>query len=113
MVGIALTLKINKMSAPYAERAAGPADARPLRRREPSDYLRVLQVNTVGPFITTQAFCPLLQKKDTRTIVNVSSTLGSIATNRKGGMGPLGDKILAYSSSKAALNMRARPCCRI
>ena len=78
------------------------------RRREPSDYLRVLEVNTVGPFITTQAFHPLLKKKDTRTVVNVSSGLGSISTNRAGNT-PLTGRILAYTSSKAALNMRARP----
>ncbi len=94
---------------PRARRAAGRAEGRQTLRREPSDYLRVLEVNTVGPFITTQAFYPLLKKKDTRTIVNVSSELGSIKENRAGGT-PLSGKIISYTSSKAALNMRARPC---
>jgi hypothetical protein len=92
----------------HAKCAAGRAESPRTRRREPSDYLRVLQVNTVGPFITTQAFYPLLKKKDTRTVVNVSSGLGSIAMNRSGGT-PLTGKIISYTSSKAALNMRARP----
>ena len=67
----------------------------------------MLVVNTVGPFLVTQAFYPLLLKRDTRTIVNVSSGLGSISANRDGET-PLTGKIIAYSSSKAALNMRAR-----
>ena len=74
---------------------------------EASDYKRVLEVNTVGPFLVTQAFYPLLLKRDTRTIVNVSSGLGSISDNRDGET-PLTGKIIAYCSSKAALNMRAR-----
>ncbi len=74
---------------------------------EASDYKRVLEVNTVGPFLVTQAFYPLLLKRDTRTIVNVSSGLGSISAHRAGET-PLTGKIISYCSSKAALNMRAR-----
>ncbi len=84
------------------------ADAWQPRRREPSEYMRVMNTNTVGSFRVTQAFYPLLKKRQTRTVVNVSSGAGSIAVNR-GGMKDLTGKIVAYASSKAALNMRARP----
>ena len=45
----------------------------------------------MGPFLVTQAFYPLLKKRNTRTVVNISSTLGSISTNRSGKM-PLDGK---------------------
>ena len=47
------------------------------------------------------------RKKRTRTIVNVSSVDGSIATNRTAEIGEQAGMQLAYCSSKAALNMRA------
>ena len=56
----------------------------------------------------TQALYPLLKKRETRTIVNVSSGLGSITLARAGHF-PLAGTIPSYTSSKAALNMRARP----
>ena len=36
----------------------------------------------VGPLRVTQALLPLLLKKDTRKVINISSTLGSISTHR-------------------------------
>lgn len=69
----------------------------------------MLKVNTVGPFLTTQAFYPLLMKRTTRTVVNVSSTVGSIGMQRAGGLPGLAGKCIAYCSSKAALNMRSPP----
>lgn len=77
--------------------------------REGSDYERVLKVNVVGSFLVTQAFYALLKKRNTRTIVNVSSGVGSIAAQRAGSV-PVAGKVIAYASSKAALNMRACPC---
>ena len=62
----------------------------------------------VGSFLVTQAFYALLKKRNTRTIVNVSSGVGSIALQRSGSV-PVAGKVIAYASSKAALNMRARP----
>ena len=76
--------------------------------REGGDYERVLKVNVVGSFLVTQAFYALLKKRSTRTIVNVSSGVGSIAAQRAGSV-PVAGKVIAYASSKAALNMRARP----
>ncbi len=64
------------------------------------DYNRVLAVNTVGPVRVTQALIPNLQAGDGKTIVNVTSQLGSI-TNSSGGF-------YGYRESKAALNMFTR-----
>ncbi len=50
--------------------------------RDPAEYLKILDVNVVGPLRVTQALLPLLLKKDTRKVINISSTLGSISTNR-------------------------------
>ena len=42
----------------------------------------MLDVNVVGPLRVTQKLLPLLLKRDTRKVVNVSSLLGSISTHR-------------------------------
>ena len=61
----------------------------------------------MGPFLTTQALYPLLMKRTTRTVVNVSSAVGSVGMQRAGGLPGLAGKCIAYCSSKAALNMRS------
>ena len=48
-----------------------------------------------------------IRKKRTRTVVNMSSEDGSISINRSGQHGEQSGMQLAYSCSKAALNMRA------
>lgn len=50
--------------------------------RDPAEYLNVLNVNVVGPLRVTQALLPSLLKKDTRKVINISSTMGSISTHR-------------------------------
>lgn len=65
--------------------------------RTGKDYLKVLQVNVVGPFLVTLYFLPLLRKKQTRAVVHTSSICGSIAGARKG---MFGGNIIAYNSSK-------------
>ena len=63
------------------------------------------EVNVFGLASVTQAFWPLLNKSEGARMVNVSSLLGSLAANRDFA-GPIGDyKVLAYNSSKAAVNM--------
>lgn len=77
----------------------------------PKQYEHILKVNVVGPFLTTTAFLPLLRKKQSRVVVNMSSGLGSIAANRQAS-GPtangtaMNTLMLGYCSSKAALNMQ-------
>jgi NAD(P)-dependent dehydrogenase (short-subunit alcohol dehydrogenase family) len=68
---------------------------------------RVYDVNVFGVIAVTQAMLPLLVKSGRGRIVNVSSSLGSIAL--AAGTGQRGDAafmptILGYNSSKSALN---------
>ena len=65
-----------------------------------TDFERVkltLDVNSLGPMRVTQALLPNLQAGKGKTIVHISSVMGSIANNRGGYYG--------YRASKAALNM--------
>ena len=78
--------------------------------RAASWYEKVMRVNVVGPYLVTRTFLPLLLKRNTRTVVQISSGLGSITRNRLGmtepEKNPIGNAFIAYNSSKAALNMR-------
>lgn len=62
------------------------------------DYSRTLAVNTIGPVRVTQALLDNLRQGDKKQIVNMSSALGSIGDNSRGGF-------YGYRESKAALNM--------
>ena len=62
---------------------------------------RILDVNTLGPLRVTQALLPNLVEGDRKTIINISSGLGSIAQNESG-------RFYGYRESKAALNMFSR-----
>jgi len=59
---------------------------------------QVLAVNTIGPMRVTRALLPNLRLGSTKLIVSISSGLGSIADNTRGGY-------YGYRESKAALNM--------
>lgn len=65
------------------------------------DFERVLRVNTVGPLRVTQALLPNLRIGKGKTIVGISSGLGSIAWNQQG-------RFYGYRESKAALDMFMR-----
>jgi len=62
------------------------------------EWLSVLQVNTLAPLRMVERFAGLLEKSDGRTVVNISSIMGSIGNASSGGS-------YIYRSSKAALNM--------
>jgi len=70
----------------------------------------IMEVNYFGVMQTTVTLLPLIRKSTNGVIVNVSSLLGSNTflanPNRKFGVGSLAnnDSLVAYSSSKAALN---------
>lgn len=67
----------------------------------PETIQEILNVNTIGPLLTTQQYLDMLQKGDQPTIVNISSRWGSIASLETPGP-------YTYSASKAALNMYTR-----
>lgn len=66
-----------------------------------SDVERVMQVNAIGPMRVTQALLPNLRAGNGKVIVSITSGLGSIANNTRGGF-------YGYRESKAALNMFVR-----
>lgn len=76
-----------------------PASAGSLPELVPDAILEVLRINSVGPVMVTQAMAPLLGAGS--LVVNMSSGMGSIA-------GAAGHSYVAYSMSKAALNMATR-----
>jgi NAD(P)-dependent dehydrogenase (short-subunit alcohol dehydrogenase family) len=65
------------------------------------DYSRTLAVNTLGPVRVTRALLPNLRASEMKTVVNITSRLGSIALTDNG-------VFYGYRESKAALNMFTR-----
>jgi len=65
------------------------------------DFETIMQVNTLGPVRVTQALLPNLRAGKGKTVVSISSGLGSIANNTRGGY-------YGYRESKAALDMFMR-----
>lgn len=79
-----------------------------LERVSPSDsqaenLRKTLETNVIGLFAVTKAFLPLLRKAPAARIVNVSSGLGSLSTMTDPQR--LENRFMAYSVSKAAVNM--------
>jgi NAD(P)-dependent dehydrogenase (short-subunit alcohol dehydrogenase family) len=64
---------------------------------------KTFDTNVFGLFAVTKAFLPLLRKSAAGRIVNVTSALGSLAVMSDPQR--LENKFLAYSASKAAVNM--------
>lgn len=65
---------------------------------------QAFEVNVLGPVAVTRAFLPLLHRAPVGRVVNLSSPLGSLALLSDPG-NPISTRgLLAYSSSKAALN---------
>jgi NAD(P)-dependent dehydrogenase (short-subunit alcohol dehydrogenase family) len=62
------------------------------------------EVNLFGVVTVTRACVPLLRQSPAARIVNMSSTLGSVSTLADLGSRPAQRALMAYSSSKAALN---------
>lgn len=65
------------------------------------DFAHVLDVNVMGPARMTEAFAERVARSSRRTIVTITSGMGSIADNTSGGYVP-------YRTSKAAVNMVMR-----
>jgi len=65
---------------------------------------RTYDTNVFGVFAVTKAMLPLLRKSEAGRIVNISSGLGSLAQNSDPDYEYAQVKLLAYNSSKTALN---------
>ena len=69
-------------------------------------FQETFETNVFGAFRVTKAFLPLLKKSKRGRIVNVSSRLGSLSVNAAPNNSlAVRNQLLAYSASKAALNM--------
>lgn len=66
---------------------------------------RTFETNLLGTLAVTQAMLPLLRASAAGRIVNVSSSLGSLARNADPGWESAAVKLMGYNASKAALNM--------
>jgi NAD(P)-dependent dehydrogenase (short-subunit alcohol dehydrogenase family) len=65
---------------------------------------KAFDVNLFGVVAVTRACVPLLRLAPAARVVNMSSTLGSVSTLADFGSHPAQRALMAYSSSKAALN---------
>jgi NAD(P)-dependent dehydrogenase (short-subunit alcohol dehydrogenase family) len=64
-------------------------------------WMKVLDVNTMGPMRVSEAFVDHVARSERKLIVILTSGMGSLADNTSGGS-------FAYRSSKAAVNMVMR-----
>lgn len=65
----------------------------------------VMEVNFLGALAVTQAMLPLLRAAPAGRIVNLSSSLGSLALNGDPASPYYANQFIGYNASKAALNM--------
>jgi NAD(P)-dependent dehydrogenase (short-subunit alcohol dehydrogenase family) len=79
-----------------ADQVDGPLDAAMFRE--------TFETNLFGPVIVTQALLPLLRASEAGRIVNVSSTMGSLADQSNPDSPYYNLLVPAYQTSKAALN---------
>ncbi|EIW54614.1 NAD-P-binding protein [Trametes versicolor FP-101664 SS1] len=71
---------------------------------DPDVFIETVWTNTLGPALLTQACISFLDKGKEKKVINISSTLGSVASAHQfDHLGPGG--AASYSISKAALNM--------
>jgi NAD(P)-dependent dehydrogenase (short-subunit alcohol dehydrogenase family) len=72
--------------------------AKSIEALEGAELARVFRVNAFGPMLVTRALIPNLRAGIRKSVVNITSQLGSIANNS-------GGSSYEYRGSKAALNM--------
>lgn len=66
---------------------------------------KVMDTNFLGTLAVTQTMLPLLRKSQSARIVNLSSSLGSLALNGDPSSPYYANQFIGYNASKAALNM--------
>ncbi|KFB10612.1 SDR family oxidoreductase [Nitratireductor basaltis] len=81
----------------FADAAPGKASVAAVRR--------VLDVNFIGALAVTQAMLPLLRSAAKASIVNLSSSMGSLTENADPEAPYYSQRYIGYNASKAALNM--------
>lgn len=64
-----------------------------------------IETNFIGTLAVTQAMLPLLRKSKAASIVNLTSSLGSLAYNADPASPYSTQKLMGYNASKAAVNM--------
>jgi len=86
---------------------AGIVDAEdgPPTSGSPAAVRRIIDTNFVGTLAVTQAMLPLLRLSSAARIVNLSSSLGSLALNGDPSSPYYSARLIGYNASKAALNM--------
>ena len=67
--------------------------------RHPVDANLFMMPRNLAPALVTQAFLPLLERSTQKTVVHISSSMGSIGGDLSKA------RVASYSMSKAALNM--------
>lgn len=93
--GLAIDMLVNNAGVGSASRSGKLEDV------DVEAALRTLSVNTLGPMRVTQALLPNLRKGERKTVLCISSALGSVELNTRGGY-------YGYRESKSALNMFVR-----
>ncbi|KAG7386782.1 hypothetical protein PHYPSEUDO_015290 [Phytophthora pseudosyringae] len=100
--GVAIDLLVNNAGTGWLTEIIEPTKAM---------FVKVFQVNVVGPFLVTRALQPNLQlaakAHGSASVVQISSILGSIASNDARHAVVFNGQY-SYSASKAALNMTTR-----
>lgn len=66
---------------------------------------RLMETNFLGAVAVSQSMVPLLRKSSAASIVNISSSLGSLAGNGDRSSPYYAVQLIGYNASKAALNM--------
>ncbi|MCM5555827.1 SDR family oxidoreductase [Pleomorphomonas sp. NRK KF1] len=86
---------------------AGIVDAQdgPPSSASPEAARRIMETNFIGTLAVTQAMLPLLRRSPAGRIVNLSSSLGSLAVNGDPTSPYYSARLIGYNASKAALNM--------
>lgn len=86
---------------------AGIVDAQdgPPSSGSPEAARRIMETNFIGTLAVTQAMLPLLRLSAAGRIVNLSSSLGSLAVNGDPTSPYYSARLVGYNASKAALNM--------
>ncbi len=81
-------------------------DRSPPSQTDVEKFKATHETNVLGPLLVTKAMLPLLKRSSAGRIVNMSSGLGSLTQNNNPSWEFSSVRLVAYNSSKAALNMQ-------